>query len=215
MSKNSFLRLRLRHRELVTDCNFFCQLFLEARQLLSSDFFPTEKYSFRLKLIREVFKLQKRIAQLGNIGNTNGALFLINKYVSHLCVRLFVIGALKGSISVNFLFHFKILEVFDCFYILKYGWFLIGLKSLYNVKKIYFKKGNDSVYSVLLSSVFDKIAQRQILILLDPLVNAISKFNRYGLSRERFYRQLVNHSDFFFLNKNFIKLRLLKFEVSN
>lgn len=215
MSKNSFLRLRLRYKELVTDCNFFCQLFLEARQLLSSDFFPTEKYSFRLKLIREVFRLQKRIAQLGSIGNTDGALFLITKYVSHLCVRLFVVGALKGSIIVNFLFHFKILEVSDCFYMLKYGWFLIGFKSLYSVKKIYFKKGNDSVYSVLLSSVFDKIAQRQVLMLLDPLVKAISKFNQCDLGCERFYGQLINRLDFFFLNKNFVKLRLLRFEFNS
>jgi len=172
---------------------YFDKLTCEGLLLVKKKVFPTQDFIFRVKLEYKITNFLRILAQLSDSNNINIALNLIEKFIFNFCIRVYIINLFKKQkLKDPFIKNLKLTTYEEALYFLN----ITQLKNLQKptfFKILYCKrqKKKESINHTRLSSILDRILQKQFKLLLDPIIDVkLYKF-QFGYRKSKSALQFI------------------------
>lgn len=132
-----------------------------------------QQFNFKIKLENKITTFLTILAELSDSDNIYKALKLIEKYVFNLCIRIYIIHLLKKQKPKDpFIKGLKLTTNKEALYFIK----ITQLKNLqkptpFKMLMCEIKKKEESTKKLGLSSISERILQKQFKLLLDPIID--------------------------------------------
>lgn len=176
--------------------SYFDELTCEGLLLVKKGVFPMQRFNFKAKLENKITDFLTILAKLSDSNNIYKALKLIEEYVFNFCIRVYIIYLFKKQKPTDpFIKNLKLTTYKKALYFLK----ITQLKNLQKPKPFTIlifeiEKKERGTRKLDLSSILERILQKQFKLLLDPIIDTkLYKFQfgyRKGRSALQFMARL-------------------------
>ena len=195
--------------------SYFDKLTCKGLLLVKKGVFPTQDFSFKVTLEHKITAFLRILAQLSDLNSVNIALNLIEKFVFNFCIRVYIINLFKKQKPKDpFIKNLKLTTYKEALYFL-------NITQLKNLQKLMFfkilmcevqkKEGGTRHFG--LSSILDRILQKQFKLLLDPVIDVkLYKF-QFGYRKGKSVLQFMAKLHMYVTRVLFKNLNVLKIDI--